>query len=69
MQKAKPCERGANPRQARRAESFINEKKEPLKGSFKWRERRADLRTDGARRVWIANRLSGVHVSAKSETL
>ena len=30
---------------------------------------RTDLRTDGAKRVRIANRLSGMHVSAKSETL
>ena len=30
---------------------------------------RADLRTDGVKRVRIANRLSGMHVCAKSETL
>ena len=28
---------------------------------------RADLRTDGAKRVRIANRLSGMHVSAKAK--
>lgn len=41
--KAKLCERGANTRQARRAESFNKQKKNPLRVLLKWRERRGRL--------------------------
>ena len=41
--KAKFCERGANTRQARRAESFNKQKKNPLRVLLKWRERRGRL--------------------------
>ena len=41
--KAKLCEREANTRQARRAESFNKQKKNPLRVLLKWRERRGRL--------------------------
>lgn len=44
-------------------------KKETIKSLFKWRERRADLRTDDTKLVRIANRLSILWQRHKCETL
>ena len=54
--------------------SFIHnfqQKNKPNKWTYfyKWRERRADLRTDNTKLVRIANRLSDYAIRHKSETL